>query len=48
MAKQKMNTIFEKNSVTPNDKDFIYDKRVEFDSTGEACEWDDEDSDQDF
>jgi hypothetical protein len=41
-AKDQMNELFEKNFVTSNDENYVYDKRVEF-NVGEAepSDWDD-------
>lgn len=47
MHKQKMEKIYEKNFVKPNDPSFVYDKRVEFkNNAGNFAEsWDDDDFD---
>ena len=40
-----MDSDFEMNRVKPGDKDFVYDKQVEFEAPDEANEWDDEEDD---
>ena len=44
-AKREMDSDFEMNRVKPGDKDFVYDKQVEFEAPDEANEWDDEEDD---
>ena len=42
--KKKMDVLFEKNFIKPNDPKFVYDKRKEFKSTAVVDEsWDDDD-----
>ncbi len=40
--KDKMEKIYLKNAVLPNDKDFVYDKQVDFNTERYSAEWDDE------
>lgn len=44
-AKREMDSDFEMNRIKPGDKDFVYDKQIEFDAPVEDNEWDDEDDD---
>lgn len=37
-----MEKIYLKNAVLPNDKDFVYDKQVDFNTERYSAEWDDE------
>jgi len=43
-----MDSDFEINRIKPGDKDFVYDKQIEFDAPVELNEWDDVDDDDDF
>ena len=42
-AKREMDSDFEINRIKPGDKDFVYDKQIEFDAPVELNEWDDDD-----
>ena len=44
-AKREMDSDFEINRIKPGDKDFVYDKQIEFDAPDELNEWDDDDDD---
>lgn len=41
-AKQRMDVVFEQNSVRPGERGFQYDRRVAFQPAQEASDWDDE------
>lgn len=40
MAKNRMTQVFEENVVRPGDKDFVYDKKIEFAQAEEDSGWD--------
>ncbi len=43
-----MDVLFEKNRLNPNDPNYEWDKKVDFEAPTETNEWDDDDDEEEF
>ena len=47
-VKGEMNTLFERNQIKPGDRDYVYDKEMDFDEPKIESGWDSDNSLSDF